>query len=381
MNDKNFEAINLINEKSLDAIRGSLIGGAAGDALGYPVEFMAYNTICRRFGENGIAEYCLNKETGNAVISDDTQMTLFTANGILFGATRAALRGIGGPVESYVYMAYLDWYATQAGKSFENKNNISWLTAIGELHARRAPGNTCMGALGSGKMGEIEKPLNDSKGCGGVMRVAPVALYFKQPRPLEGAKIAAVTHGHPLGYMPAAALVQIIGRIVYGGCPSGDTLNDITDECCVILKDLFSGNEYLTELLDIIKSAQTLSQNCDSDEKNIARIGQGWVAEEALGISLYCSLKYYDDFSKAIIAAVNHSGDSDSTGAITGNIVGAHIGYDKIPDKWKKNLELRDIILEVADDICHGCQIDAYSSYVDKEWLEKYGGANSFYIN
>ena len=84
---------------------------------------------------------------------------------------------------------------------------------------------------------------------------------------------------------------------------------------------------------------------------NITMIGEGWIAEEALAIALYCSLKYYNDFSAAIIAAVNHSGDSDSTGSITGNIVGAHIGYKNIPQKWKDDLELMEIILEVADSL------------------------------
>ena len=54
------------------------------------------------------------------------------------------------------------------------------------------------------------------------------------------------------------------------------------------------------------------------------------MAEETLAIAIYCSLKYQNDFSKGIIAAVNHSGDSDSTGAVTGNILGALLGFDAI---------------------------------------------------
>ena len=369
------------SEKWLDAIRGCLIGGAAGDALGYPIEFMNLDEIYNRYSREGITEYTLDSATGKALITDDTQMTLFTATGILHGATRASLRGISGPVESYVYMAYLDWLSTQTGKP--SKHNISWLSGVEELHAKRAPGHTCMRALQSGQGGSIGEPINDSKGCGGVMRVAPIALYFKQkPATLDGANVAAITHGHPLGYMPAAALVQIIGRIVYGGCPNGDTLYDIVDECCDVVKNLFGkDNAYVDDLLNLMELAVSLSRNSADDTQNIARIGQGWVAEEALGVALYCSLKYYDDFSKAIIAAVNHDGDSDSTGAITGNIVGAHIGYASIPQKWKTDLELHDVILEVADDLCHDCQMSEYSSYVDEKWMQKYGVPGSFFIN
>ncbi|MCI5596714.1 MAG: ADP-ribosylglycohydrolase family protein [Lachnospiraceae bacterium] len=91
-----------------------------------------------------------------------------------------------------------------------------------------------------------------------------------------------------------------------------------------------------------------------------------------MAIALYCALKYQDDFSAGMIAAVNHSGDSDSTGAVTGNILGALVGYERIEDKWKNNLELADIILEIADDLCHGCHINEYSHYEDSEWMCKY---------
>ena len=54
-----------------------------------------------------------------------------------------------------------------------------------------------------------------------------------------------------------------------------------------------------------------------------------------------------------MIAAVNHGGDSDSTGAVTGNILGAAIGYDAIPQFFKDDLELHDVILHMAYDL-HG---------------------------
>ena len=76
------------------------------------------------------------------------------------------------------------------------------------------------------------------------------------------------------------------------------------------------------------------------------------MAEETLAIAIYCALKYKDDFEAAMIAAVNHDGDSDSTGAVTGNILGAAIGMVEIPDKFIENLELKDVIIKMADDLC-----------------------------
>ena len=122
----------------------------------------------------------------------------------------------------------------------------------------------------------------------------------------------------------------------------------------------------------MIDRAVALSENKKRDLDNIHQLGEGWVAEETLGIALYCSLRYQDDFSAGMIAAVNHKGDSDSTGAVTGNILGALVGYEAIDEKWKNNLELADVILEMADDLCHGCQMSEGSFYEDPDWIRKY---------
>ena len=83
-------------------------------------------------------------------------------------------------------------------------------------------------------------------------------------------------------------------------------------------------------------------------------------------------MKYQNDFEKAIITSVNHNGDSDSTGTVTGNILGACLGYDAIPDKFKANLELHDLILEITDDLYHDCKISEYSEVRDEIWESKY---------
>ena len=83
------------------------------------------------------------------------------------------------------------------------------------LHHQRAPGMTCLSALGSGRPGTTDRPVNESKGCGGVMRVAPAGLAGGAPFTLGG-QAAALTHGHPSGYLAAAAFAQMIGALVHG---------------------------------------------------------------------------------------------------------------------------------------------------------------------
>ena len=366
-----------------DRIRGSLVGGAAGDALGYAVEFIGEKQIFAKYGENGITSYEKNRHTGKALISDDTQMTLFTANGLLLGSTRDKLRGGSSDMRNYVIMSYQNWLLTQEISFQERKKMpgiVSWLMEVPELYSLRAPGNACLSSLRYRRENHIsaeysiEQPINNSKGCGGVMRAAPVGLWRGdvdiKKLDKEAAYIAAITHGHSLGYMPAAVLAHIVNRLVY---PKKEmTLKEIVLEANQTNEMLFEGDKHLKELSDLIDLAVELSENTDNDLDNIHRLGEGWVAEETLAIAIYCSLRYQNDFSAALIASVNHKGDSDSTGAVTGNILGALIGYDAIDQKWKTDLELLDVILEISDDLARGCPISKSSSSVDKDWERKY---------
>lgn len=357
--------------KIKNRIRGSLIGGAAGDALGYPIEFLSEEQIFNRFGGGGIEKYDIDQESGLAIVSDDTQMTLFTASALLFGMHRQKNRGISGAPRHYALYAYLGWLHTQQ-HSYSKEDRIpddwrGWastlLQDVPALYVQRAPGLTCLEGLRLRKekvdnnipiADYIADKINDSKGCGGVMRVAPLGLvvhsWKMEQLDLEGAQLAAITHTHPLGYIPAALLTHILNRLVYS---DGEIdLKSIVLEAQDFISRLFAGSFHLIELNRIITTAIALSENNDPDLMNIHRLGEGWVAEEALAISLYCSLRYKDDFSKAIIASVNHQGDSDSTGAITGNIMGALLGYDKIAPHWRAHLQFHDLILQIVDYLC-----------------------------
>ena len=89
-------------------------------------------------------------------------------------------------------------------------------------------------------------------------------------------------------------------------------------------------------------------------------------------IAIYAALRCENDFDKAIIAAVNHNGDSDSTGAICGNILGVKSGLEGIASRWIENLELKETILEIGQDICDHCHMKRDGDYEDPVWLGKY---------
>ena len=344
-------------KRSQEFFRGCLLGGAIGDALGWPVEFLKYNDIIKKFGQEGINDLVFSKNK-KAEITDDTQMTLFTAEGILRAQSRGYEKGICDPTP-VVYFAYKRWLNTQGYEREREYDWVydGWLLDIKELYERRAPGNSCLSALLFNKMGSISEPINNSKGCGGVMRVAPVGLFYEKEIAFKmGADFAALTHGHPSGYLSSGALSLIIAYII-----NGSDIETAVNETLIELKK-YKNHE---ECYELLQKAVDLSKMDIKSLDAINKLGEGWVGEEALAISVYCALKYKNDFKKALITSVNHNGDSDSTGAITGNILGAYLGINEIPKHWIDNVELTDEISQIADDLLTGHERT-------EEWLDKY---------
>jgi hypothetical protein len=183
------------------------------------------------------------------------------------------------------------------------------------------------------------------------------------------AESAAITHGHDLGYIPAAALVHIIHLVSH--CKD-ITLLDAVNDMIDAMQELFANARHIIEFTDIMSKAVALSKSDIADIDAIHMLGEGWVAEETLAIAIYCALKHQNDFKKAVVAAVNHKGDSDSTGAVTGNILGAYLGMSAIPAEYLDKLELKNIILELADDLYNDCPISERNSCSDEIWAKKY---------
>lgn len=351
----------------IDNYAGCLLGGAIGDALGAPIEFMSLPSILAKYGENGVCNYVeFSDNIGR--FTDDTQMTLFTAEGLLRYINRGIIRGIGGAYVQIVHNSYLRWLHTQHGwnsdKPSLSDNLEGWLLTNKLLFKRRSPGNTCLSALRSMKCGSIEYPINDSKGCGGVMRVAPVGLVFHDD-PKEAFKIsaelAAITHGHPSGYLSAGTFSAIISFI-----NQGQKLESATEKSLKILRR----QKNHEETLSAIRKALMFYGTTEPTYEIVQKIGDGWTGEKALAISLYCALSYSNDFEKAVNLSINHSGDSDSTGAITGNIVGLIVGKEGIPKHLIDNLESAEVVTEIAEDLYTECKSDFDNEDVD--WCRKY---------
>ncbi|MCI5668177.1 MAG: ADP-ribosylglycohydrolase family protein [Oscillospiraceae bacterium] len=344
----------------ISAFTGCLLGGALGDALGYPVEFMSADEIRRSYGKNGIEAPDDRNSLKRALISDDTQMTLFTAEGIMWADRLGAKRELSS-YTTYVFYAYQRWLYTQtssiASREYahvldKDGADASRLLAEPEMFAQRAPGNTCLSALkqaAAHNYGRLIHKINDSKGCGGVMRVAPAGLYFHRDSERAfrmAAEFAAITHTHPTGYLAAGALGAIIAELT-----CGSDLEEAVDVAMYILRD-YDG---CVETYRALASARNLDAGDVPPVEAVRRLGSGWTAEETLAVAVYCSLCHYNDPANAMRLAVNHDGDSDSTGAVCGNIIGAYLGEERLPGKWLRKLQLREVVRQTAVELSGVC--------------------------
>jgi ADP-ribosylglycohydrolase len=282
-----------------------LLGGALGDALGYRVEFKRWAEIEQEHGPAGIQ---LAACKGPLVVSDDTQMTLFTLEGMARAAGTAA-------ITSEIREAYLDWYGTQAGgrRSREPRGRLAGLLEMCQV---QAPGSTCLSALRQGGQGTVERPINNSKGCGGVMRTAPLGFL---PGTVDdaallrlGAEAAALTHGHPDGYLPAGAIAVLVR----------DALSEVPWQLSVakVLELVRERAESDGTVAAIERAVQAAADGVASREK-LSALGEGWVGEEALAVGLYAAM-VAKSFAECIELAANHDGDSDSTASTTRPVLG-----------------------------------------------------------
>jgi ADP-ribosylglycohydrolase len=314
---------------------------------------MSLSEIRAQFGRPGITEYTTAFDRKGA-ITDDTQMTLFTAEGLLRGYVQCGGRDPRAMTAAVAH-AYARWLKTQGAEpGVSDFDADGWLFEQRELHALRVPGATCISALQRMTVFGA-RATNESKGCGGAMRMAPVGLWCARlddgvpaervaRRALDlGAGLAGLTHGHPTGRLAAGAFAALVALLV----------RDVAlPEAADRVRGLLTRHPGHAGTLRAIERAQQVARGADDTlrPETIVALGEGWDADEALSIALACALAA-EDFESGVRLAVNHDGDSDSTASMAGNLLGALHGVEAIPQRWLAGLEARRVIAEVADDL------------------------------
>ena len=329
-------------------VLGCVLGGAVGDAFGYEIEFDRWPAIERKHGAQGLQQPVLHG--GQLVVSDDTQMTLFTleALNLLLPTQGHAVSEISlRPLMAACQHAYLRWGHTQGARlpDLYDDGPQAQLFQSPAMRHRRAPGNTCLAAVQAGALGTCDAPINDSKGCGGVMRTAPIGLMPSASPQLAfdlGCMAGALTHGHVDGWLPAGMVAAMVRLLM-----EGESMEHAAEQALTLNQRqpgvANSGSHRL------LGAALRLADERLSPQAAHATLGEGWTGDEALAIAVHAVL-CAGSFEDAIRIAANHDGDSDSTASIAGQLHGARDGVLAVPHRWIRHLDvLPDALRLVAE--------------------------------
>lgn len=299
--------------------------GAIGDSFGYNVEFDSWEKINTKYDGPIMFSNC-----NNYIASDDTQMTLFCLEALKKNYEN---NNNNEDILERIYEYYLDWNATQY-KDLMIKNDFSKQK---DLQKRQAPGRTCLTALGSGRCGTIKNKINDSKGCGGIMRVAPIAFLNKSLDEIIylGNMQAAITHGHTEGYLSSGFFAGLI-NLGLKGFSFEESYKEVKSK---ILKN--------KESEEFINYLNKLEKNIEVEFKNPNEmteiLGEGWTGETALGLAIY-AFKHGKNFEHTLLISTNHKGDSDSTASLAGQLYAAFKNLDSEYLDIYNKIDLKNII-------------------------------------
>lgn len=322
----------------IDKFYGVIAGLACGDALGAPTEFLRYAEIVKRYGPTGITQL-----PDPAMFTDDTQMTVALALGLLDAAQEAAKTnatpvGVRAAVNQpafvmpYVARRFAEW-------SISPENN-------------RAPGNTCMAACRQLRAGVpwSRAGVEGSKGCGAAMRVAPIGLLYSDFVALGRiARASALsTHGHPVAAQAAHAAALAVRLLALGFNPESLVgtlifeleMNGGIDDG---FKMLLGRIEHAIRLtLRGVKAPEEIQVPVETHPE---ALGVAWVADEAVACALYCFLLAHardEGYVETVRYGANTDGDSDSIACIAGSFAGAHWGMTApkgVPESWATRVE------------------------------------------
>ena len=335
-----------------------ILCGALGDAFGADIESMSLSEIREIYGHDGKKEMETDADTGTWAVTDDTQMTLFTMEGLILSH--------GMSIEDRVqimYQSYLRWFNTQYGPGAidESISNIGELWKIQELYRMRWPGHACIDSLRSGNMGTIEHFFNDSMGNGTVMRSAPFGFLINESPEYVfelSCRCAAITHGNPDAQASAGLFSLLIYYLLHGMKLSNAEVQCMLDVQNGIIDNLYFSNKYFKNLpyKYMIYGSRSGAQHKQFGNprfphaKFFHELEDGWTAPQALGLGFYYTfLNEKKDIWTVIRNAANIEGDSDTVASIAGNLFGASHNMDNEFPKEINRLQFSNLIIDLAE--------------------------------
>lgn len=353
--------------------RGCLLGMAVGDAMGYTVDKRSLQEIRRDYGPNGLLGYDL--ANGYADVTSYTQIAAFACNGLLIGMTRSRVLGKKAPLIKYIELSLREWAAYQRPYG-RPRQSYSWLLRKEDLCRRHCMDTWMLETLSRPETGTPEKPVNNFDHPSSLTAaIGPGLLFGGRNVPEEkverlGGEAVCLTFGNPEVYMAGEALTRIISGLVRDHRCDLEALVLETGET---IRQRY-GHRYSQafELATCLRNAVTLAESPGVRSADAMESLSCGSAAQVLGGAVYACLASLEDFDRAMIIAVNHSGRSAAVGAIAGAILGIRLGEEALPDFYIDCLEPAATLRELADDLHTGCPMDAGSKLFDLDWDYKY---------
>ncbi|MUN61786.1 ADP-ribosylglycohydrolase family protein [Kocuria sediminis] len=335
-----------------DSVRAALLGGALGDAIGYRAGADAEQT-----GADGGAEQLL--------ISDDTQLTLYTLDALL-EVVEWANDGQPADETACLWLAYLRWLRTQ-GVPHPAEAPRPLPRRLDEhevLHAVRNPARTVLEALRSGRMGEVERPLlPEAEDAAAVLRSAPFGLLphvgwrTLAPLAING---AALTHGHPEAQTAAAVYGFTVHAAVRArregtARPVAAAVAAARETAAHLTRPVA---ETLARLDDAVRAAGAEDPGALTDGRPGVP-GTASTAPVVLAAGLWAALRAEAEdpaaaeprsvFRRAVGLGTASGAAPEGTGSIAGAVTAAALGTAALPPEWLALLDARDAVADAAE--------------------------------
>ena len=364
------------------SIRRCHMGHAIRHAMGYTVDTKTWPQIKEDYGPYGLMGFDLCN--GYADVTSHTQLAAFSCNGLLIGQTRGQVRGTMAPLVRYVEIAQQEWAIGQR-RYDQPARNLCWVFRVSELRRRHCTDTrmveTLNRALERSRLsrdyrGSMEAPRNSYDDPASIASAVAVGLFAhashigQEELDRLGAESVALTYGSPLAFLPGAAVAHLVSS-----CLSGqDTpLKELVEDALIALEDQFS-REYrqVKEVVHLVRQAITMAENRNLKPVEAMEKLKCDNGAQVLAGAVYAALLCEEDFDRAMIVAVNHSGRSAAVGALAGAILGARMGERELPEFYVESLEIAPVLRELADDMVQGCPMVRGNKLFDGDWDRKY---------
>ena len=347
-------------------VRGTLLGLAVGDAMGYPIDKKNWDEITESYGPNGLLGYDLMD--GTADVTCYTQFAAYACNGMLLGACR----GHYDRYIQYIAMSLREWAKFQQTRGGTERSRC-WVAQVPELRRRLCMDTRVADALHRENLGTLENPGFVSDGPAAMTVAVAVALMYdpnkqtiQQMRRLAAEAVALVS-GDRMTILAGAYLASSLVAIMRN--PEAPLMHHFIQVCDEMQEQFCDEFPEVTQLNILLTRTMELTRDPELSPLAAMSLLDCRSGVNCLAGAMYAAMIHQGNFDEGMIASVNHSGYSGVTGALTGAFLGARLGAEELPEFYLESLEAAPYLEELAHDLVEGRQT---MLIFDDHWDQKY---------